>query len=275
MIDPADLLATWEAGTAAGPAHRALLLHALARPADDAGRLLAVPVGERDADLLTLRGTLFGERASVRLACRQCAEDLEFDVDVRQALGIAGPAAEIPPAGPAADVGEPGRHSDRPGAPAGRAGPPGDTAPIEVTHGQWRVRFRVPTPGDLLAAAQAPPEHARATLLARCVLDARKGRRKVGAADLPPAVQARVAEAAAANDPHADITFDVPCPVCGHRTKASLDAAAFLWAELDAWARGTLLEVHLLAATYGWSEPEVLALSPLRRRHYLELAGHA
>ena len=40
-------------------------------------------------------------------------------------------------------------------------------------------------------------------------------------------------------------------------------------------ARQTLLDVHLLASTYGWTEPDILAVPPLRRRHYLELAGYA
>ena len=34
-----------------------------------------------------------------------------------------------------------------------------------------------------------------------------------------------------------------------------------------------LREVHTLAAAYGWSEAEILALSPARRRVYLELAA--
>jgi hypothetical protein len=274
MPGATDLLATWEAGIAANGAHRALLLHALTRPGEEAGWLLAVPVGERDADLLALRRTLFGDRANVRLACAECAEDLEFDFAIRDALREAEQEAGHP-----AITQPPGDHQPAPdasaspaeAAPDGRPGP----APIQVTEGAWTVLLRPPTSADLLAAAEAPPGRARAVVLARCVLDARKGGRRVAAAGLPPALQERIAEAVAAADPRADITFDVPCPTCGHRTKALLDPGAFLWEELDAWARGLLLDVHLLAATYGWSEPEVLALSPLRRRRYLELAGHA
>jgi hypothetical protein len=84
-----------------------------------------------------------------------------------------------------------------------------------------------------------------------------------------------MAEAAAAADPGADIGLDVPCSECGYRAKAVFDIASSLWAELDSWARGTLFDVHVLAAAYGWTEPEVLALSPARRRRYLELVGHA
>lgn len=248
-----DLLATWEAGVAASSTRRAMLLHALARPADEAGQLLAVPVGERDAELLALRRALFGERADVRLACGECEEDLEFDFDIRAAFAARDAAT---------------------GAVSGDGGTD-KAAPIEVSEGQWTVRLRLPTPGDLLAAAEVPAAQARALLFARCVLEARRGTKRVAAADLPPAVQERVAGAATAADPCADIVFDVPCPTCGHCTKALLDVAAFVWAELDAWAHRTLLEVHLLAVSYGWSEPDVLALSPFRRRRYLELCGHA
>jgi len=271
MPDATDLLATWEAGIAASGAQRALLLHALARPAEEAEWLLAVPVGERDADLLALRRTLFGERANVRLACAECAEDLEFDFAIRDALRTAEQEAGHP-----AITQPPGDHQPSSDTSADTApdGQPG-TAPIQLTKGLWTVLLRPPTSADLLAAAGVPAGRARAVVLTRCVLEASNGGRRVAAADLPPAVQERIAEAAAAADPRADITFDVPCPSCGQHAKALLDPGAFLWEELDAWARGMLLDVHLLAAAYGWSEPEVLALSPLRRRRYLELSGHA
>ena len=86
-------------------------------------------------------------------------------------------------------------------------------------------------------------------------------------------VQRRIAEAVEAADPGADLTLDVACPECGGATRAELDIASYLWTELDAWARDVLLDVHLLATAYGWSEPEILALSPTRRRYYLELCA--
>jgi hypothetical protein len=239
-----ELLDTWEAGQAASDADRALLLHALARPSLDAGRLLATPVGSRDADLLTLRALLFGELAQVRLRCAGCAEELEFDVAIRQLLTSDGPAE--------------------------RAG-----EPAEVALGDWTVRFRLPTPADLLAVGQSVPAEARSLLIERCVVTVTRGAEPEAAANLPAEVRERLAEAVARADPDADLRLDAPCPACGHRTSAVIDAASFLWAELDSWARGTLVEVHLLASTYGWTEPEVLALSPRRRHHYLELAGHA
>ena len=246
-----ELLDTWEAGQAASDADRGLLLHALARPSLDRSRLLSTPVGSRDADLLTLRALLFGELAQVRLRCSGCAEDLEFALDIRQLLTGDGPAEDA--GEPAEDMGE----------------------PIEVALGEWIVRFRLPTAADLLAVGQSAPAEARSLLMERCVVTVARDAQPASAADLPAEVQEKLAEAMAQADPDADLRLDAPCPACGHHTSAIVDAASFLWAELDAWARGTLLEVHLLASTYGWTEPEVLALSPRRRRHYLELAGHA
>lgn len=251
-----ELLATWEAGLAGSDADRAMLLHSLARPATEARLLLNVPVGAREADLLALRATVFGDTAQVRLRCDGCDEEMEFGLDTRQVLARGARPRETGDASAAGAAGEAGE-------------------PVEVTFGEWVVRFRLPTPGDLIAAGQSGPARAREMLLGRCVLEARRGGVRAQAADLPGAVQEKVAAAAAEADPHADIWLDAPCPACGRRASVVLDAASFLWAELDAWARGTLLEVHLLATAYGWTEPDVLALSPRRRRHYLELTGHA
>lgn len=94
-------------------------------------------------------------------------------------------------------------------------------------------------------------------------------------AALPDPVLKRFAAAAEDADPGAELTLEIACPECGAATPAELDIAAYLWTELDAWARDLLLDVHLLASAYGWSEPEILALSPLRRRYYLELCADA
>ncbi|AJE85102.1 MULTISPECIES: hypothetical protein [Streptomyces] len=248
---PAELLAAWEAGVAVLPHARARLLHQVARPGADEGTLAALPVGTREADLLALRRALFGERMQVRLECGACGEAMEFDLDAGAFAGRLTAPADGP--------GEPGRDG-------------GD--PLRLTVDGWEVAFRPPTVADLTAAAQAGPE-ARRVLLERCVHSAVREGRPARPHELPASVQRAIAEAAEEADPGADITLAIACPECGSSTRAALDIASYLWTELDAWAREVLLDVHLLATAYGWSEPEILALSPLRRRYYLELCADA
>lgn len=254
---PAELLATWEAGLAHQGPGRALLLHRAARPEAGTDELRSMPVGEREADLYALRRALFGARMQVRVECGACGEDMEFELD-------------------ASDLGAPPRQGD---------------SPLRVEEGEWTVEFRLPTVADLEAAASSaeasdagdagddsPAALARRLLLARCTVSATRAGRPVPADQLrglrlPEAVQRRLAEAAEQADPAAEVTLKIACPECGEATSAELDIASYLWTELDSWARDLLLDVHLLATAYGWSEPEILALSPLRRRYYLELCA--
>ena len=74
-------------------------------------------------------------------------------------------------------------------------------------------------------------------------------------------------------DPLAEVLVDLVCPACEKRFVADLDLGAFVWADLSAQARRLIREVDVLARTYGWTEPEVLALGEGRRAVYLELAG--
>ena len=240
ITEPAGLLAAWESGLAWPGPGRALALHRAARPDADTDELLDVPVAVRDAELYALRRTLFGDRMQVVTECAACGEVMEFDLD----------AAEL---------------ADRP-----REAP----GPLRVAEDGWDVEFRPPTAADLAAAAAAgDPAEARRILDERCILAAHRDGELVGAGDLPAAVRRAIAEAA--ERAGAEVTLRVACPECGTATRAELDIASYLWTELDSWARDLLLDVHLLAGAYGWSEPEILALSPLRRRYYLELCADA
>ncbi|MGW7696705.1 T4 family baseplate hub assembly chaperone [Streptomyces asiaticus] len=279
---PAELLAIWEAGLAHHGPGRALLLHRAARPETAADELLSLPVGEREADLYALRRALFGERMQIRAECGACGEAMEFDLDARD-LGVRPGEQEGPlrveegewtvefrlPT--VADLEAAARAVAEAGGPLGanRNVDAGANGNVDAASGSYGGEAeREPT-----AAARA-----RRALLARCIVSAHRSGRPVPAdrlpaAELPEPVQRRLAEAAERADPAADVTLNVACPECGEATRAELDIASYLWAELDHWARDLLLDVHLLATAYGWSEPQILALSPLRRRYYLELCA--
>jgi hypothetical protein len=122
------------------------------------------------------------------------------------------------------------------------------------------ARFRLPTSADLARAlATAEPRLALAVAL-----------RVEGEADLDADTLAAVEAALADADPAAQIDIALRCEHCGEPFVAPFDPAECLWLDIARRAQQTLDEVHQLATAYGWSEAEVLAVPPARRRHYLQ-----
>lgn len=121
-------------------------------------------------------------------------------------------------------------------------------------------RFRVPTSADLAhALGSAEPRRALAEAL-----------RVEARGTLDEAAMAAAEAALAAADPAAQIDIALRCDACGAAFDAPFDAADCLWSDVQRAARHTLDDVHQLASAYGWSEAEVLAVPPARRRHYLQ-----
>ncbi len=237
----AQLLELWESGIVQHPVDRALTFLLALEPGQTRLGLAELPLGQRDARLLEAYRLCFGARLEGIAACPACGAQLEFSVDT---AGLAG------------------------GSPA--AGEGGNI----LKSGDYSITFRPPNSLDLAAAAQAPDEtSASRLLLTRCVLGARRGGRAVGAGDLPEAVAEALEERIAESDPQAELLFNLSCPACAHAWQESLDVPGFFWAQVAARARRLLVEVHTLAAAYGWSEGEILALGAQRRQAYLEMAG--
>jgi hypothetical protein len=144
------------------------------------------------------------------------------------------------------------------------AGASARAATVEIDGQRWPVR--APSAADLRAIAALPDAAAREALALRC-LD--------GCA--PETLDERALEAIEAAledaDPLASIDFALVCAACGHAWEAALEPASYLMSELSVGAARLFEEVAALARAYGWSEPEILALSPARRRIYRELAS--
>lgn len=238
-LSAAVLLDLWERGHALPQARQALLLLAASSPDEAPEALARLPVGRRDARLLTLRVQTFGDRLDSLVTCPACGEPLALNV----------PAGSL------------------------RAEAP-DDAPEDLVleRDGYTVRFRLPTTEDLMAVAGmggdgAGPAH----LLARCVVEAHRDGEALAAADLPTTMTSAVTERMEAADPQARVLLDLTCPACGHRWQSLFDVVSYFWAEIDAWARRTLREVHTLAAAYGWREADILSMSAWRRHHYLTM----
>ena len=102
----------------------------------------------------------------------------------------------------------------------------------------------------------------RDRLLARCVVD----QSTLPSPGLLDAVEAQLD----ALDPQAAWTIGLDCPSCRANWDAPVDVTEFVWSEVDRFARRLLYDVHTLATAYGWREPDVLTVTPARRRFYLQ-----
>jgi hypothetical protein len=236
-LTPQELLELWERGAERSRAERAVDLLTAAGFEDCADDAAALSVGHRDDALLTLREWTFGSALHAEADCPRCGAELELDFET-------------------SDV---------------RAGPaPASNGELAVRSGGRRIAFRSPTSADLLAAEREDgAEAARTLLLERCVMSAGGD----GASALSPAAVDAVAASMADADPQADVRLALACPDCGATSILPFDVDTFFWREVEAWAQRLLHEVAALARAHGWTEDEILALSPRRRRFYLEAVG--
>jgi hypothetical protein len=241
------LLQAWEDGRDASPGERGLILLRLAAPTLPDENRESLTVGRRDAILLDLFERLFGDTATALAGCPKCGEQLELDVPL---AGIRVPL--------------PDHCLDR----------------FSLIWAGHEIAYRLPRTRDL-AVLGAAPHHAGDPaaywLTKRCILsihDADGTPRDLSLADdaaaaLETAIAATIAEA----DPQAVVIVTFDCPACAEQWRSPFDIVEFLWSRLDELARGLLREVHVIASHYGWSEHEIVSLTPRRRRHYLELIG--
>lgn len=223
-------LDVWEAGLSMTPAARALLLLGVAGHRD-AGDWA---VGERDRALI--RDCVPAGRSLDAVAdCPECGAQLDIELD-----------------------------------PAALATPTTDESPVSVAYDGYRVVARLPTGGDL---AQLPgsmaDEALRRALLERCILSADHAGTVMAAVALPETVVLAVESALEEADPGADIRLALSCVECGAEWSDSFDPVRFAWTSVEGAARRLAVDVHVLAQAYGWSEAEILGLSPFRRRLYL------
>ena len=239
VLTAAALLTAWEQGASQSPIQRALTLLTTTWPDRSTDDWAQASIGQRDGWLLTLREELFGSSLETVAVCPNCGEQLELTFSTQDIRAVAAVVDDA----------------------------------LRVTAGGYEVACHLPTSADLLEIAQSSTEDGRERLLQRCVQVAQCGDTAVDPATLPTEVAAAVMEAMAKADPQADVQIALSCPACRHGWSMAFDILAYLWSEIEDWARRLLREVHTLAAVYGWSERDILALSARRRRLYLEMLG--
>ncbi len=234
-----ELLAVWERGAHLGSLARAeLLLRAANEPGRDP-EPAQLSLGERDSRLLTLREWTFGADVAATSRCPKCQTEVELTFQINDLRVFSGQS------------------------PTGQS----------LCAGGYRMEFRLPTCGDLATASQggASENALRRKLLETCVSLVERDGVDITSENLPEAVLDSLSARMSELDPQAEVELDLSCESCGEWWKELFDVEPFFWAEIQAWARRLLHDVHQLAASYGWAESAILAMSPLRRNLYLNL----
>lgn len=233
VLGETEILALWERGLTRHPIDRALLLCAWARPDLPSSSFPDLPLGTINRVLLRLRETCFGPRIIACIDCEHCGTRMEIALDTGQLL----------------------------------AGINEDDTPSEFEISS--LRFRVPCSRDLAAVSgERDIKAAAVKLLERCCI-AHPEKMETGFANMLAEAEAIMEDL----DPAADINLALSCEDCGHSWLADFNIGTLLWDEIDVRARALLAEVHSLAQAYGWTEPEIFALSPQRRAAYLGMVG--
>ncbi|HLJ27805.1 MAG TPA: hypothetical protein VKY85_13925 [Candidatus Angelobacter sp.] len=225
------LLDLWERGSGLHPLDQGLLALGWALPGAPGPGPADWPLGRRNKLLLDLHSSFFGPTLEGWSACGVCGEKMEFAIDGRTLAGDA--AAET--------------NSD------------------VAVHFKGQS-FRLPSSRDLAEAArQTDTVAAVLCLIRRCNSGPQSGT-EWKAADVE-----EIGERMAQADPLAEIRLSLKCPACGQQSTETIEIAGFLWSKIEAQAKRMIWEVHTLAAAYGWSEQQILSMSPARRSRYLEM----
>ena len=254
-ISASDLLEIWERGIDQAAPERALVILGALFPSASRQALAELTITQRDVALFQLRELTFGPRFKSLADCPACHEKLElaFDADDLRALGI------FPPHGFALPD-------------SGENRLPESAQPLRLAG--YRIRFRQPTSIDLMKASRLEDmEQARSLLLAACIVSATYKGKALAVNELPAKVTETVIEHIGQAAGRANLSIAATCPACGNGWEIIFDIVSYFWSEINAWAARIMREVHLLAATYGWREADILAMSAWRRQRYLELIG--
>jgi hypothetical protein len=236
-LTASELIEIWSAQDRATVAETAFdILHRVSGPEERAS-LSTVTLGERDRMLMRLRSSMLGSGIEAVASCPACASRLDITFSGAECFDA------IPVSAP---------------------------DPVQRVFNGYTVTYRPVVVGDLSPACDAGLADAKRRILRRCILEIRTDGETSGIDDLPAETLAMVSESMAELDPLADIQLDARCPDCGHAWQTAFDIASFLLMELEREATNLLGDVHLLASAYHWSEADILALHPARRKYYLD-----
>jgi T4 bacteriophage base plate protein len=238
-VTPAELLNTWDQCARRTLPEKALLLLDAACTDGEPEDPALLHIGERDAKLLELREWMFGQQLLNVADCPNCSERIEWINSI-------------------GDLRYPSQNKST-------------SAAFSMKVENYNIQFRLPNSYDLLRTSSRDYRADPKKILAECIIDVHKNEQTCHPDELPAQVMDLLDERMALEDPQANIMMNLNCPACSHSWEAQFDIVSYLWTEIDSWAKRILQDVAVLAAAFGWSESQILNLSPQKRQHYIDI----
>jgi hypothetical protein len=202
------------------------------------GGAATLVAADRDRVLAAVYVRTYGSRVASTVRCTHCGAPFDLDFSLDELLASVAKGEEANAMGT-------GRLPDGSFRAAG-------------------LRFRLPTGEDECAILGLPPEKGERALLRRCLLEPTDGDADGSQSDAVQAAMECVA-------PLVDLELGAQCPECGQPQLVSFDIQHYLLSSLLRERSQLALELHSLAAAYGWSLQEILALPRSQRRALVAL----
>jgi hypothetical protein len=239
MLTPEKILGIYEACQGQRESDQALIILHHALPDATPDNLADLPLGQRDGLLMQVHRTLFGSSPKVPAVCPACGDQFEAVVAIDKLL-----PEDWAPGGPST---------------------------FNLTVGPLQIEARPNCTRDLDAI---PPDQifwpeTRRKLIEAAVLKVLDGAREVPKDSLDDAAIDAIGDARTSADPLADIWLQLECEMCAASWEWPFRITEVLWTELARTANRLFDEVHELAHGYGWTQADILSLSPVRRAAYL------
>ncbi len=234
-----ELLYVWEQGLNQPLLQRVFILLVTAFPEIQSDSLVNLSIGQRDKRLMQLRESLFGQQLLNTAVCPNCGQRMEWESRIADFIDQATENSLT-------------------------------VNKFDLNADGYSLQFRLPNSLDLAAVVNSGNnEIAQQKLLSRCLLKIEHDGKNCEHGQLPASIIQQVVDQIEMLDPHADISIKLNCSECAHNWDVLFDIDSFLWTEINDWAEKMLQTVHKLAAAYGWSENDILKLTPVRRQLYI------
>lgn len=242
-----DIVRLWELGNDKPEWYRGVLMLGPAFPDSELGQLARWSIGTRNIALFHIRRSLFGPVMTCRVTCPKCRAASEFTVTVDEICPHPSPELPLSPERTSEDY-------------------------QVVTLGSQTIHLRRLDSADLVMAGAISASIASPDLLRRAIVHSTTNQHSAQVA-LPEGDYPIIADRLYEIDPQIEIDMVNTCALCRHEWNAPFDIVHYLWLEIAKLASRLLDDVHVLAREYGWREADILAMSPVRRRFYMEKVG--